>query len=598
MADFKKPTFDEDLPSDHLERTHTKKDVVHVTQELPYKEVNFIGTYFAILLACNASFCGFLMPVTSLTLIEAELGPSPNAVWVSLGWVLLSAVAFVLLGRLSDLFGRRWFFTGSTISGLIGGIIGATANHVNTLIAASVFLGLGSAGQLSFNICLGELVPLRHRFPANGIIFLSVLPFSGLGPYIARLLIVHTGGGFRSIYYLTLSLNAASTVLWILFYHPPRFDGLHRNRTVREELADLDFGGMFLFVAGVFLFLLGLAWGGTVHPWSSSYVLAPLIIGFFTTVGFVLYEILMPLERPLVPMHLFKNRDFVIINILSAVGGIVYYSANTLFPYMVAALYTTDVVEAGLVASCVGGGVCAGQFLGSWLAVPGGHFRVKLIAVSCGVCAFVAGLAGATDSQATGSALAVCAGLMVGILEVFVSTAVTIVIDDQSEIGLAAGVFGSIRAFAGVLATAIFSSVLTNKVSSYTTDVVAPALVKAGLPLTSVAPFLTALAAGNLPALEKVQGVTPANVAVGAADFRDAYAYAFKIGGNVFWLATIAFGGLAVIASFFFADLDDKLSKDVVRRLSGRSAPKPTDPEKVQTCRSVSVRECADPDCS
>jgi hypothetical protein len=42
---------------------------------------------------------------------------------------------------------------------------------------------------------------------------------------------------------------------------------------------------------------------------------------------------------------------------------------------------------------------------------------------------------------------------MVGVLEVFVSTAVTIVIDDQSEIGLAAGVFGSIRAAAGVLAS-------------------------------------------------------------------------------------------------------------------------------------------------
>jgi hypothetical protein len=103
-------------------------------------------------------------------------------------------------------------------------------------------------------------------------------------------------------------------------------------------------------------------------------------------------------------------------------------------------------------------GVCAGQFLGSWLAVPGGHLRFKLIFVSAGLCAFVAALAGASDSQATGSALAVCAGLMVGLLEVVVSTVVTIVIDDQSEIGTAAGVFGSIRAAAGVLASRSFPS--------------------------------------------------------------------------------------------------------------------------------------------
>jgi hypothetical protein len=37
----------------------------------------------------------------------------------------------------------------------------------------------------------------------------------------------------------------------------------------------------------------------------------------------------MPLERPLIPMHLFANKDFVVVNILSAVGGVVYYSANS-----------------------------------------------------------------------------------------------------------------------------------------------------------------------------------------------------------------------------------------------------------------------------
>ena len=124
-----------------------------------------------------------------------------------------------------------------------------------------------------------------------------------------------------------------------------------------------------------------------------------------------------------------------------------------LFPIMVATLYTTNVVRAGLVSSCVGGGVCAGQFIGSLIATPGGRFRFKLIFVSCGTCAFVGALAGTTRNQAMGEALAVCAGFMVGVLEVCVSTAVTIVIDDQSEIGMAAGVFGSIRAVAGVLAS-------------------------------------------------------------------------------------------------------------------------------------------------
>jgi hypothetical protein len=41
----------------------------------------------------------------------------------------------------------------------------------------------------------------------------------------------------------------------------------------------------------------------------------------------------MPLNRPLVPMHLFKNLDFVVLTIISAVGGMLYYSLNGLSIY-------------------------------------------------------------------------------------------------------------------------------------------------------------------------------------------------------------------------------------------------------------------------
>ena len=120
---------------------------------------------------------------------------------------------------------------------------------------------------------------------------------------------------------------------------------------------------------------------------------------------------------------------------------------------MVAALYTTDIVKAGLISCATGGGVCAGQFIGSFIAVPGGKLKIKLIVISAGLCAFTAALAGATHSQATGSALATCAGISIGMLEVIISTVVTIVLDDQSEMGTGAGVFGSLRGAGGVIAS-------------------------------------------------------------------------------------------------------------------------------------------------
>ena len=178
-------------------------------------------------------------------------------------------------------------------------------------------------------------------------------------------------------------------------------------------------------------------------------------------------------------MHLFRNYDYDIANVLSIVGGMVYYSASgklrslciraranivsVLFPTMTAALYTTDIVEGGLVSCATGGGVCAGQLIGSFIAVPGGKLKIKLIVISAGLCAFTAGLAGATGSQATGSALATCAGLCIGMLEVIISTVVTIVLDDQSEIGTGAGVFGSLRGAGGVIASELSDYIIPSR---------------------------------------------------------------------------------------------------------------------------------------
>lgn len=74
-----------------------------------------------------------------------------------------------------------------------------------------------------------------------------------------------------------------------MFYHPPNFDELHKNRSRWQEVKDIDFGGVVLFCAGLILFLLGLSWGGSAYPWGSAHVIATLVVGFCVCVLFVLY---------------------------------------------------------------------------------------------------------------------------------------------------------------------------------------------------------------------------------------------------------------------------------------------------------------------
>jgi Fungal trichothecene efflux pump (TRI12) len=52
---------------------------------------------------------------------------------------------------------------------------------------------------------------------------------------------------------------------------------------------------------------MGVSWSGQLYPWKSAHVIATIVVSFLTLVVFTLYEALMPLKEPLVPVYLFKN---------------------------------------------------------------------------------------------------------------------------------------------------------------------------------------------------------------------------------------------------------------------------------------------------
>lgn len=72
-----------------------------------YRSWKFIGTMLATGLGLASAVGGFALAAPNLTLINNEIGPDKNIVWVSLVYTLTLAVGLILVGRITDLFGRR-----------------------------------------------------------------------------------------------------------------------------------------------------------------------------------------------------------------------------------------------------------------------------------------------------------------------------------------------------------------------------------------------------------------------------------------------------------------------------------------------------------
>lgn len=67
---------------------------------------------------------------------------------------------------------------------LLGIIVCATAQNVNSLIIGSAVYGVGETVQLSFNVAIGELVPNKYRPMVLSFVFLTSAPIPVFGPII------------------------------------------------------------------------------------------------------------------------------------------------------------------------------------------------------------------------------------------------------------------------------------------------------------------------------------------------------------------------------------------------------------------------------
>lgn len=155
------------------------------------------------------------------------------------------------------------------------------------------------------------------------------------------------------------------------------------------------------------------------------------------------------------------------------------------------------------------------------------------------------------------------ASFFVGWNESLCLTNAGVEVEDQQEIGTAVGMAGSIRSAISTVAASVYVVVLTNRLGETIPAEVPPAIVAAGLPASSVVPFLGAFATGDFSG---IKGLTPKILAAGVAAYKLASAHAYR---TVF-LTSIAFSGVAVIITLWAPNVGDKMTSQVATTLHAK----------------------------
>lgn len=255
-------------------------------------------------------------------------------VWIVSGYLLAYTLTIPLMGRLSDLIGRRPTFIISLAIFLAGSGLCAEAHSLTMTIVARSIQGAGGGAMVPVAMALvGDVLPSRRRAGALGMVAAADTLGWVLGP-IWGAIILKLSGGWRAIFWLNIPIGLIIAGILLFYWRGP---------SKRRGFVNVDLPGAFLLVAGLICFCLGITAGGdaSVAPRAlgatpnplATYRWPLLAAGIVLLIVFVVVEHFA--RNPLIPLSLVAKRHFSAANITNFLVGAALMTAMVNVPLIV-----------------------------------------------------------------------------------------------------------------------------------------------------------------------------------------------------------------------------------------------------------------------
>ena len=398
---------------------------------------------------------------TALKNIVEEFDGLNHYTWVVTAYLLTSTASTPLYGKISDIYGRRPVFQFAIVTFLIGSFLAGASQNMNELIATRALQGLGAGGLMALTfVIIGDIVAPRQRGRYQGY-FGAVWGLSSVaGPLLGGFFSDHSQilgiTGWRWIFFINIPLGIASLIITSAVLHIPK---TKRDHTI-------DYLGAILMVASVCLILLSVSIYGPQYGWTERRTVFYFVVGIALAVFFLMWEA--KAKEPILPLHLFKNHTFSLTSALSAVIGAGMFGAIVMLPLYFQVVKGYSATSAGLkliplMLAIVSTSIVSGKLISKY-----GHYKrfpiMGTAIMTVGILLMTRLQIDTPYWQISIYAILVGAGLGLSMQTIVIALQNAVAFKDMG-IATSSNIF--FRSLGAVFGTAIFGSILTNRVAHY-----------------------------------------------------------------------------------------------------------------------------------
>lgn len=290
----------------------------------------------ALLVASIASFFAPFMATSvniALPAIGAFFGSDAIILnWITMGYLLASAIFAVPFGSLSDIYGRKKIFTLGIGFFTVSSLLCVLAPSDIFLILFRILQGIGTAMIFVTSLAIiTEVFPPKERGKAIGINVMSVYVGLSLGPVLGGLITQYLG--WQSLFLLMLPFGIL--VISLLYWKLP-------TEWMEAERTKFDYVGSILYSTG----LLFLMYGFTELNNILGVVL--MVVGIVLFVLFFHYE--QKTEYPVFNVRLLKeNTTFAYSSLAALINYSATFAVTLLLSYYLQFIKGLEPHTAGLV---------------------------------------------------------------------------------------------------------------------------------------------------------------------------------------------------------------------------------------------------------